>query len=433
MCKVSVIVPVYNGEQYINECMQSILSQTLADIEIICINDGSVDGTADILDTCAEKDSRVRVVHKGNSGYGHSVNIGFDLAKGQYVGVVEADDYIDKEMYLHLYEEAKIKDADFVKADFHMFYGDGTSRKFVFRPLFERESDKDMYNRVVNYEEDIRVLNNYVVTWAGIYKRDFIKQNHIYHNETPGAAYQDNGFWYQVMLHSKKALFINKPYYFVRRDNDSSSIYNPQKIFCTNDEYEFIRSFIRSQKRNVEILLQFQWGNLFRIHENDMMRISGEFHKMFAERFRNEFLTAIEKREFAADQLSQAEQIRLNLLLGNCDSYIEKYFSFGSHSLQRIEQANHIAIYGGKWNGKRVLSILRNHGYLDKLLGIVVSNLEGKDEVIDRIFLKEIQGIDYETDTLFILAAQEKHQDDMIRQLKERGYYKWIKTQDISL
>ncbi|CQR58612.1 glycosyltransferase [Paenibacillus riograndensis] len=433
MCKVSVIVPVYNGEKYLKECMQSILNQSLFDIEVICINDGSNDATAEILDSYAKKDLRVKVVHKENSGYGKSVNIGFDMAQGEYIGVVEADDYIDVNMYLHLYEQAKIKGADFVKADFHKFYGDGSSRKFIMHPLFERKSDKDMYNKLVNYEEDIRVLNNYVVTWAGIYKRKFIKQNCICHNETPGASYQDNGFWYQVMINSQKALFLNTPYYFVRRDNESSSVYNPQKIFCTNDEYEFIRSYIRNHGKNTDILLQFQWEMLFKIHENDMMRISKEFYQIFAKRFRNEFLTAIEQKEFDADKLSRAEQIRLNVLLENSESYIEKYFLFGNNSIKQIEGAENIAIYGGGWNGRRILSIIRNYGYLEKLSGIVVSDLKGKEEVIDRICLKEIQDIDFESNTLFILATQEKYQADIMKKMVERGYTNWMRIQDITL
>jgi len=431
MCKVSVIVPVYNGEKYLKECMDSILNQSLVDIEIICIDDGSKDKTPEILDTYAKRDSRVKVVHKKNSGYGASVNLGFSMAKGEYIGLVEADDYIDKNMYLELYEKAKINDADLVKADFHMFYGEGANRRFIYRALFENDSDKDLYNKLVNYEEDIRVLNNYVVTWAGLYKTKFIKENHIYHNETPGAAYQDNGFWYQVMINAKKILFLNKPYYFVRRDNESSSIYDPNKIFCTNREYEFIRSYIKSKGKNTDVLLQFQWKMLYKTHENDMMRISKEFYRVFAERFRDEFLTAIESKEFDPCDLSPLEQKRLNILLENPEKYINLYFYIGDSTQKLIENANKIAIYGGGWNGRRVLSIIRNYGYLDKLNGIVISDLKGKEKVVDRFFIKEIKDIDFEKDTLFILAVQEKHQNDIIEKLKEYGYMNWIKCQDI--
>lgn len=431
MYKVSVIVPVYNGEKYIDECLQSIQNQVLKEIEIICIDDGSTDATANILDKYAKQDIRLKVLHKNNTGYGNSLNIGFAMAKGEYIGVVESDDYIDENMYLHLYKRAKENNLDFVKADFRVFYGDGNNRKLVYRSLFENILDKDIYNKIVSYKEDVRILNNYVVTWAGIYKREFIEKNFICHNETPGASYQDNGFWYQVMINAKKALFLDQPYYFVRRDNEDSSIYNQNKIFCTNEEYEFVRSYIRKQGNHTEKLLQFQWKTLFAIHENDMMRISKEFYKAFTKRFRSEFIMAIKENEFDMEELSKEQQTRLKTLLDSPKAYVEKYFHLGSDSKNRIEKAERIAIYGGKWNGRRILSILKNHGYSDKVIGIIVSDLKGKEEVINNFFLKELKDFKSEPDTLFILATQEKYQLEIIMKLAEHGYENWIKGQDI--
>ena len=121
MPKVSIIVPTYNVEAYLVECMESITNQTLEDIEIICINDGSTDGSLAILKSYAEKDKRIVLVDKENGGYGIGMNIGMSLATGEYIGIVEPDDFVPVNMFGDLYKIAKENDLDFVKADFYRF------------------------------------------------------------------------------------------------------------------------------------------------------------------------------------------------------------------------------------------------------------------------------------------------------------------------
>ena len=99
MPKVSIIIPTYNVEDYLRECMESVVRQTLHDIEIICINDGSTDGSLKILQEYAQKDSRIVLVDKMNEGYGVGMNIGLDKATGEYVGIVEPDDFVPLSMY----------------------------------------------------------------------------------------------------------------------------------------------------------------------------------------------------------------------------------------------------------------------------------------------------------------------------------------------
>ena len=121
MAKVSIIIPTYNVEMYLVECMDSVVRQTLKDIEIICINDGSTDGSLEILKSYAEKDDRIIIVDKENGGYGIAMNIGLEKATGEYIGIVEPDDFVPINMYEDLYEIAKENNLDFVKADFYRF------------------------------------------------------------------------------------------------------------------------------------------------------------------------------------------------------------------------------------------------------------------------------------------------------------------------
>ena len=122
MIKVSIVVPVYNVEKYLRQCMDSIVNQTLKEIEIICVDDGSTDSSGDILDEYASRDNRVRVIHKENKGYGHSMNMGFHAANGKYIGIVESDDYAEPEMFEVLYEEAEKKQLDVIKSSFYFYY-----------------------------------------------------------------------------------------------------------------------------------------------------------------------------------------------------------------------------------------------------------------------------------------------------------------------
>ena len=102
MAKVSVIVPVYNVQEYLAECMESILTQTLQDIEIICVDDGSTDRCVEMLDDYARQDQRVKVIHKSNTGYGNTMNVGMRAAEGEYIGIVESDDRILPNFYERL-------------------------------------------------------------------------------------------------------------------------------------------------------------------------------------------------------------------------------------------------------------------------------------------------------------------------------------------
>ena len=107
-----------NAEQYLKQCLDSILGQTLRDIEIICVNDGSKDNSGAMLDAYAQRDDRVRVLHKENTGYGNSMNRGLDMARGEYIGIVESDDWVEPDMFEKLYQAAKAAKADVVKANF---------------------------------------------------------------------------------------------------------------------------------------------------------------------------------------------------------------------------------------------------------------------------------------------------------------------------
>ena len=119
---VSVIMPSLNVGNYIEKCLTSVMNQSLKDIEIICIDAGSTDGTLEIIKKYAELDQRIVVISSEVRSYGYQVNLGINSAKGKYIAILETDDYIDSDMYRQLYEVAQRDNLDYVKADFDTIY-----------------------------------------------------------------------------------------------------------------------------------------------------------------------------------------------------------------------------------------------------------------------------------------------------------------------
>ena len=242
--KVSVIVPIYNVEPYLRECLDSIVNQSLNEIEIICVNDGSKDNSLAIMQEYANNDSRVKIISKDNSGYGHTMNVGLDAATGKYIGIVEPDDYIKLDMYETLYNLAEKQQVDLIKADAAQFEDKNGKRIYTDYKLASSPGQRKYYNKVLKPNDNIDVYKLIMNTWMGIYNRDFLNKHNIRHNETPGASFQDNGFWFQTFAWAEKVYFLDKTFYMKRRDNPNSSVHDPNKVFCMSEEYKFIKAFL---------------------------------------------------------------------------------------------------------------------------------------------------------------------------------------------
>ena len=135
--KVSVIMPSLNVADYIEEAVQSVINQTLKDIEIICIDAGSNDGTWEILTRLAAADGRIILRHSDRKSYGFQVNLGIAMASGEYIAVVETDDYVDSKMYERLYQEAVAHDCDYVKSDYFAYWTQADRKRvFVRKNIF---------------------------------------------------------------------------------------------------------------------------------------------------------------------------------------------------------------------------------------------------------------------------------------------------------
>lgn len=305
MAKVSIIVPTYNVEQYLEECLDSIVGQTLRDLEIICVNDGSTDGSLDILKKYAKADERIFIIDKQNAGYGCAMNDGLDRATGEYIGIVEPDDYVDLHMYEDLYHIAKEKDLDIVKADFYRFVCDKNGQ--VRKSYDALSKDGTGYNEVINPRENDQIFRYVLNTWSGIYRREFIERYHIRHNTTPGASFQDNGFWFQTFCLAERIYFVNKPYYMNRRDNPNSSVKSRAKVYCMNEEYQFIYKFLDEHTELKQRFIYVYSMQRFRNYFWTYSRIDDKFKKEYLERMAEELREAQQRQELKQEYFTPLE------------------------------------------------------------------------------------------------------------------------------
>ena len=287
--KVSVVMPSLNVAPYIRECIKSALNQTMREVEVLCVDAGSTDGTLEILEEYAQKDPRVKLIHSDIKSYGHQMNLGFDTAQGEFVAILETDDYILPQTYEVLYQAAQSHHLDLVKSDYEIFLGDGAERTFTYMQTCKKKSQ---YHKVYCPAETPDIFNARMNTWTGLYRRSFIQAHNIRHNETAGASYQDNGFWFQTFLWAKRIMFLDRAFYQLRRDNPNSSVHNKGKVFCIFEEYAFIESILRGDLERERIFISMFHKKKFDNCLYHYGRVGDEFKLDFLYRMRDEFRQA---------------------------------------------------------------------------------------------------------------------------------------------
>jgi len=238
---VSVLVPIYNMERYLGQCLDSLVGQSRSDIEILCLDDGSTDASATILSDFAAHDSRMRVISHDNHGYGWTLNHGMDQAQGEFIGIVESDDWVELNMFEALYRAASMADADMAKCNFYLEWTRPPTRQRLYR-YFSEEDD----GSVICPREDPAgcLFRKKPTVWSAIYRKSFLDENRIRFLETPGASFQDTSFSFKTLWLADRVACLATPYVHYRQDNEASSINAKDKAYCVCDEYEEIERFL---------------------------------------------------------------------------------------------------------------------------------------------------------------------------------------------
>ncbi len=242
MPKATLILPSLNVGGYIEECLESVRCQSLEDIEILCIDAGSTDGTYEILREHAAADSRIRLIRSQVRSYGYQVNLGFSMARGEYVGIVETDDSIEPDMYETLCRVATEEGLDYAKGGFYTMATPCEGERYLLEnPL----PDTGRLLSHTYYTDS--PLSPDVYIWNGVYRREFLERNRIRLNESPGAAFQDCGLRYLTDMNLERGMFIDRLLYRYRRDNAASSTYDPRFARFNLQECRYIRARMDEQ------------------------------------------------------------------------------------------------------------------------------------------------------------------------------------------
>ncbi len=233
---VSIIVPVYNTEKYLRRCLNSLVNQTLKSIEIICIDDGSVDNSINILEEFAQSDSRIKILNGEHFGVSAARNKGMDYASGEYLGFVDSDDWVDLDFFEKLYNAAARNDADIAVA--------GIMRLSKFRQKYFLQYDREVVSQ--NSNEKFLICDvpaqNYV--WNKIYKLSEIRYNNIRFSE--GVYYEDIILTPQLIYCLEKLVAVPDTYYYYWRTSDSivsnkGGIYREHYLRAMEKSNKFMR------------------------------------------------------------------------------------------------------------------------------------------------------------------------------------------------
>lgn len=235
---ISVIVPVYNVEKYLPQCIDSILNQTEKNLEIILVDDGSLDNSGKICDEFSKKDDRIIVIHKKNNGLSSARNAGLEIARGNYIGFVDSDDWLDKTMYEVLLKLLKENNSDISCCDF-------------FKTANSNDSIPHIDNEIINSYNNIESLNNFynglytqtVVAWNKLYKRELFKDI----SYPVGKIHEDEGTTYKLYYKANKITYTNRPLYYYRITPNSitTSKFNKKRLDII-DVYDEKVKFIKN-------------------------------------------------------------------------------------------------------------------------------------------------------------------------------------------
>ena len=225
MPKVSVIVAVYNVEKYLRQCLDSLVNQTLQDIEILCINDGSTDSSLEILNEYAKNDQRIKIFTKENEGQAVARNFGITQANGEYIAFVDSDDWCELDMYEHLYNEAKKIDAELVECNCY-HYNDMLEKKFVSQKKLKGIPYGKSFNWLDLSDKALVFENSPVAPWNKLCKTAFVRDNDLKFGLARFA--EDAYFTLRIRVLASKIVHLDKYLYNyrIREGSTIKTLYN---------------------------------------------------------------------------------------------------------------------------------------------------------------------------------------------------------------
>lgn len=398
MIKVSIIIPIYNMAEWIEQCIDSIEQQSLKEIEIICINDGSTDGSLDKLNDLASRYDNIVVLTQDNQGSGPARNLGIRHARGEYIGFCDADDhYASDEAIEHLYDTAKRYNAMLVHGKSYDLC-DGAIRTKGLQP--EQRMEQDAF---VSSEEFPGVTS----FWTGIFNREFLINNHI--EFPPYKRGQDAVFFAEAIAKAGQIYCMNEDVYVYRRGHK-------EVIFDEEKAVDYIRS-------NVDILKLSSYYKMKRIHQfcvNELQGYLGAMFYYYAFRGNKTVLDLISQLNQAINPMLLDEDIQNNFdLMGmqRIEEYKRDVYREQESFLHMLNTTENVFIYGAGIVGKRVNRYLKNIDIHIK--AFLVSDKSENPDKVDGVEVQEPSIINAGMSDYLIVVATYWRSNDSITKLLE--------------
>lgn len=358
MVNVSVIIPVYNVEEYLEECLDSVINQTFKDIEIICINDGSTDSSLNILNNYAKKDTRMKIYSQKNQGQGSARNFGLNESSGDYVYFVDSDDCIELNTIEELYNNISSNNSDIVVSKIARF-NDNSEEIDYSMPGFDFENqfdNVDFSNFTFNYR-DIKqyVLNRSFAPWMKLYKRKFLTDNNIYFIED--LAFEDVLFHVESFLKADSISFSPNFFYFYR-NNPNSTMNTSEKGFdifeiidCV-EKYLYENGFMEEFKEEFVLFKVTQILNyiLSTKSEDYFQKAKIEFLKIDLTYInKNDYLVSRVKLVLNSNSLIEYSHNHFNIIIDNLN---EKIINLNNQNLKLTDENKNLIEKNGEFENK---------------------------------------------------------------------------------
>ncbi len=439
MAKISVLVPIFNVETYLEQCLDSLLEQSFEDIEIICADDGSTDQSGAIIDAYVAKDARVKAIHKVNTGYGNNMNVALDAATGDYVAILESDDFAEPYMIERLYQAAQESGADVVKGEYFRYTqkGDEHSDRLVKFPQKEVFSAKE-YPQLLDLADTI---------WSCLYKREFLIKNNIRFHETPGASYQDISFALQNWANAEKVYCIPEAVLHYRMDNAGSSMNNPDKLYCVFEEYHWAEEKLAKVLEKEVSLEQHFVATKYRDYFNHYHRIASNYQYVFLQKMAEEFaadrkagrvceaafwpmvwkkLRAMEENfnEFFKATAKNMDDLRLkHCRFENENIYINAWLDY-------IKSYPQVIIYGAGKIGQRLAEKMAENGAAVSCFAVTALS-DGQEECMGLPVKEVTQFAEWRETAVVIIAVASKSQYEMYQAVEKCGFCHVLRVDEI--
>lgn len=265
--RLSVIIPVHNAEEYLGECLDSVLGQSVHDLEVICVDDASTDASAAVIEDYCKKDGRVRLIKNEKNLYAGSCrNIGIEAAKGEYIHFLDADDKVEKFAYERYWELVRLFDPDVIKGR-GICFDNGTGELCDTPPLLSlREVAVEDIEKPFSFRENPEILSHVsVVPWNGIYRRSLLTDKNIRFNQL--VCVNDRSFFNEVTVAADTILITNQPIVRYRINNSASLMGRRARNFsCQFISYEIVEEQCEKYKLSREakrIVLDRELADVF--------------------------------------------------------------------------------------------------------------------------------------------------------------------------